>query len=130
MGDKKSRQKEEKHSLLSWPKILMMIGAIAIIGVGIASWIWDLDTSIFGSKDLSRSVLIMMGITFILIPLSVKPDFWSTVWALIITTICVLFFIGYFVNTNPDYSNPALWLSLAPYIFMAVGSLSWIFWND
>ncbi|MBW1242590.1 MAG: hypothetical protein EIB84_07600, partial [Spiroplasma poulsonii] len=109
-------------------KILMFIGAtwIIIIGILFAAGV-PAKTLIYG-WDTSWPVLLILGVLYILISLSVKPGFWSLLWALAITGLAVIFLIGFFVNA--DYQSPWTYLGylgVIPNLFIGVGALGWIF---
>ncbi|MFJ1522685.1 hypothetical protein [Spiroplasma sp. ald] len=119
---------DEIIKTLTWPKILMFIGAawIIIIGILFAAGV-PTKTSIYG-WDTSWPVLLLLGILYILVPLSVKPGFWSLLWALAITGLAVIFLVGFFVKA--DYQLPWTYLGAIPNLFIGVGALRWIFVHE
>jgi len=113
--------------LLTLPKILMLIGAawIIIFNLLYATNVIS-NYNFYGWKENGIG-LVFTGITYILIPFSVKSGTWSKIWALLITALSIMIMIGLLVGSNVDYKAVLTYINILPHIIMAIGALLWIF---
>lgn len=112
--------------LLTLPKILMLIGAIWIIVFSLLYATVVINYNFYGWNE-TGGTLIVMGIIYILIPFSVKPGFWSRLWAVFISFLSVIIVIGLFFGKNVDYKSAWTYINALPHIIMAAGAILWIF---
>lgn len=105
------------------PKLLMGIGAVWIMIYAVAIAIKKENVGIMYGLQITWPLLLLLGLTYILIPFSVKVGMWSLIWAILIGAISVLLLIGSL--TKVDYKSAWTYLGAAPYAFLALGSVLW-----
>lgn len=105
------------------PKLLMTIGAIWLMIYSVAIAIKKDDIGILYGIKVNWELLLLFGLTYILIPFSVKIGIWSLIWACLIGLISILLLIGSF--TKVDYKSVWTYLGGVPYIFLALGAILW-----
>lgn len=112
--------------LLTLPKILMLIGAVWIIIFSLLYATGVIKYSFYGWNENGVG-LIAIGIIYILIPFSIKPGWWSKLWAIFISLLSLIIIIGLFVGKDVDYKSAWTYVNALPHIMMALGSILWIF---
>lgn len=110
---------------LTISRSLMSIGALWIIIYGVLVANGIINTIVAGWYT-SGTMLILIGLFYILLPFSTKPGWWSRSWAILLAVVSVFTVFSFFVGKHVDLQSIWTYIEALPHLLMTAGAILWI----
>ena len=105
-------------------KILIVLGGIWLIVYSILAVAKVYTPNKYG-WILDWQVMLTIGILYLILPYSVKPDIWTRIWSIAVCVISVLAIVYCFTRSDLDYSLVWTYLNPLPHFIIIIGTVFW-----
>lgn len=116
--------KKSIKNQLTVGKILIVLGGIWIIIYSILAVAKVYSPAHYG-WILSWEVMLTLGILYLILPYSVKPDIWTRIWSIAVCALSVLAIVFCFTREGLDYNLVWTYLNPLPHFIIIIGTVFW-----
>lgn len=105
-------------------KVLIVLGGIWLIVYSILAAAKVYSPEHYG-WILTWEVMLTIGILYLILPYSIKPDLWTRIWSIAVSVISILAIVYCFTRDGLDYNLVWTYLNPLPHFVIIIGAVFW-----